>query len=120
MHRQSGGGITQWFLLIAVLVLVGTVAFRLIPIYAENWTVVSIVEDLVERPGARDKNIRQLRSELAKGFQVNSVDSLEPEVISLEEKEGVQTLRLQYETRTHLLGNLDAVVVVDRSYHLAQ
>ncbi|MFP4161470.1 MAG: DUF4845 domain-containing protein [Ectothiorhodospira sp.] len=120
MHRQSGGGITQWFLLIAAIVLVGTLAFRLVPIYAENWTVVSIVEDIVERPGAHEKNIRQLRGELRKGFQVNSVESVDPEAISLKEEEGTKRLHLDYETRTHLLGNLDAVVVVDRQYHLAK
>lgn len=119
LHTQSGAGFIPLLLIIGLLVLLGTVGLRLFPVYTEYWNVMSIVKDVASEPGAADKNARQLWTDVNRRFQINSVENVDRDHVTLEQQGGGQVLRVQYEVRTAMIANVDAVVSFDRAFPLA-
>lgn len=118
LHTQSGAGFIPLLLIIGILVLLGTVGLRLFPVYAEYWNVMSIVKDVAGEPGAASKNSRQLWTDVNRRFQINAVDNVERDHVTVEQQGSGQVLRVQYEVRTPMIANVDAVVSFDRSFPL--
>ncbi|ANB03872.1 DUF4845 domain-containing protein [Ectothiorhodospira sp. BSL-9] len=119
LHSQSGAGFIPLLLIIGILVMLGTVGLRLFPVYMEYWNATSIVKDVASEPGAANKNARQLWTDVNRRFQINSVDNVQRDHVTVEQQGGGQVLRVQYEVRTPMIANVDAVVSFDRSYPLA-
>ncbi|WP_006788336.1 DUF4845 domain-containing protein [Thiorhodospira sibirica] len=116
--KQRGGSLAVTLLLVGVLGFSFITAFRLFPIYAEYFTIKSVLSDIAEKPGGKTKTTRQIWSEAAPSFQVNSVDSITVDNLSVFDEQGVRYLGLAYEVRTGFVGNLDLMVVFERRFEL--
>ncbi|SEO51876.1 protein of unknown function [Aquisalimonas asiatica] len=98
--------------LLVVLVLgafVAMLALRIIPIYLESMTVASVVSDVADNPELGDARPGEVRSALMRQLQVNNVDKLGRNDISVERSgEGVAIV-VAYERRFPLIANLDGI-----------
>lgn len=106
------------FLLVgAAAVLV--VAFRIGPLYVDNWFVKASVEALADEE-LEEMSDAQIRRALERYFTVNGVRDLSPRDASIERDARDVTVVVEYERRVPLIGNVDAVVHFTNRYSTAE
>lgn len=117
IRGQKGIGLIPLFLIAAVLVIFGTVGLRLFPIYSEFMTVNSVLKD-VAAEGGPNRGMREIWNSIERRFQINSVDNVRRENVKVEQRGQQRILMLDYEVRTNMIANVDAVVRFQREYPL--
>lgn len=101
-----------WGFLLVILV-------RLTPVYVDYFTVVSIAQSVIEDDSLVKKGRVDMRQAINQRFRINNLRNLKPDKdlrIHLGDKDEGISLLLDYEVRTHLLGNLDAVLIFQREF----
>ncbi len=118
MHGQNGLTLLGFLFALLVIGLCLTVAFRLGPLYLDNYTVAQSFEALGESDvrTLSDQGIRQV---LYKNFVVNNVDDIDLKAVKIERSAEKILVSLDYERRVELLGNVDAVVKFRNRYDSA-
>lgn len=116
--RQRGMTMWQWLVVILVAGLGLTVAVAIGPIYLSNVTVRSTVKDLRADPELGGKSVVEIRQAIERRFDVNSIaviqavcrDPARP-CLKIEKTKSTLKIDANYEARTHVIANIDAVVV---------
>jgi len=105
----------KWLLTLALCGLVAVAGFRLLPVYIDNRSVVSIAQDVVRDTELDGKPKKLVQSALAAQFYERSLHHLDPkEVVSIaRDKSGDLVLDIKYEERRPLLYNLEIVAAFD-------
>ncbi len=119
--QQRVGGITMIGFLIMVIVIgfFAYIAMLLIPVYVEYFGVVKSLEQLHEDPGAGQKSLFELKRDLSLKFDVQYVDELPPDAITLRREKGATILNVHYERRKPFVYNVDLVATFDKSVNLS-
>lgn len=103
----------------ALLLLIGgflvLVGLRLMPIYLEHWKVVSSLESLSNEPELAAKTGPEILDLLMKRLDVNDVDNVSKENVEIKRADTSVSVRVKYEVRKELIGNIDAVAKFDDS-----
>lgn len=116
-RQQRGIALIPLFFIAAVLVIFGTVGLRLFPIYQEFMTVNAVLKD-VAAEGGPNRTMREIWGATSRRFQVNSVDNVRQEHLKLEQRGDKRVIVLDYEVRTKMISNVDAVVSFKKEYPL--
>ena len=116
--RQRGMTVWQWLVVLLIAGLGLTVVVAIGPIYMNNVTVKSTVKDLQSEPELGSKSVVEIRQAVERKFDVNSIDAIQavcrdPARPCLKVEKTKTTLKIDanYEARTHVIANIDAVVV---------
>ena len=116
-RQQIGATFISWLMLIGILGFLAVAGLKLIPVYMEYGTVVSVMEDVVkdqeQTPGKASPKL--VWKSIDKRLSINNVDYVKPENYKFERGNGADTITIQYEVRTPLFGNLDAVAKFEKS-----
>jgi hypothetical protein len=118
IHGERGIGLIPLLLIAAVLVIFGTVGLRLFPIYTEFMTVNSILQDVAGEGGGATRSSRDIWNAVERRFTINGVDSVRRDNITIETRGDNRFIKLDYEVRTNMIANVDAVVRFEREYRL--
>ena len=122
--RSSQAGYTVWEWLMIVLVggLLLTVAFSIGPLYVTNYTIQATVKALQNEPELGAKSVFEVRQAVERKFDVNQIEvvqavcrSKEIPCMKVEKTKTHLIIDANYEARTHVLGNVDAVVKFDNN-----
>lgn len=112
--RQRGIGAIGLLLILAIVVAIFTVAFRLGPSYMSFLTVKSIMTAVAEDPGAVGAPPGRLVTMLGKRLDVNSVSVVGRSDFTFKRRpEGGLDMIIDYEERHHIAFNIDAVVMFE-------
>lgn len=111
--RKSQQGMTAIgiAMILALCGFILIILVKLFPAYMESFKVSSSLEGLVTDSrveGATDKQVKQL---ILKKLQVDDVDAVKPEHISIVSTGSKRTVSIEYERRVPMMGNVDAVVM---------
>ena len=115
MHRGQRGITLIGFLV--VLMVVGFFAYlgmRLFPVYSEYYSVTSAMRGLAKEPGVRSLSADAIRQRFDKRLYTSYVESVKPNNIRVT-TQGTPQIRVRYEVRGPLFGNLEFVVTFDRT-----
>jgi len=117
MKMRSQVGLTLPGFLFALLVLgfCLTVAFRLGPLYLDNYTVAQSFASLGDGD-IRNLSDQGIRQRLYKNFVVNNVDDIDLKAVKVDRSAEKILVSLNYERRVNLFGNIDAVISFDNVY----
>lgn len=120
MTRQSQRGLSLLgfiavLLIVAVIALIG---MRLFPIYSEYYNVVGAMENLKNQPGITTKSPPQIKELFFRRLYVNYVESVEPKNVLVSRSGGLH-IRVKYEVRRPMVGNLDIVASFDKTVQLS-
>lgn len=114
--RQAGLSYLGWLVVIAFAAVIVVAGLRLIPVYVEYYTVKSALHSVAAEQGVGVKSKRYIWDQLQKRLYVNDVKSVSIEDLSIEvDNSGQAIFHINYERRTKLVGNLDAVAVFEIS-----
>lgn len=117
--RQSQEGLTLLGFAIVVVVvgIFALVGMRLFPIYSEYYNVVGAMENLSNQPGIATKSPSQIKELFFRKLYVNYVESVDQKNVLVSRTGGLH-IRVKYEVRRPMVGNLDVVASFDKKVML--
>lgn len=114
--RQKGMTMIGWLIVLALIGFFTLLVLRLGPIYLQNYEVKSHLKGLHQEPLITQKSNAEIRKLLTRRFEIDNIDTvIKPNMIQIDSGEGRIKIRIQYEVRTKILGNVDALVSFDDS-----
>jgi hypothetical protein len=114
-HRQAGWtfyGVLAFLLIAGVVVTVG---FKLSPAYADWHTLKQVMESTANDRALLSKNAREIRNSLSKRMRINNLE-LPQDFVAITKDKGDVFLDVNYEIRTPLFGNVDAVMTFKQRF----
>lgn len=110
IHRQKGISLFNLMLLMVVGGSIALMAIRLAPLYMEWATVRAVVSAIANERGENVRDPHTIVQSVLKRFDVNDVERAKRDSIKVTPVgNGKYDLVVEYEARTNLIGNLDAV-----------
>lgn len=126
MNRNSGHfptsqrGASTLGILVALLFFGSllTLAIKIGPIYLDDLTIQESVEGLDGTEGLSVMNAREVHKLINKRLTINNVRNLDPKAITVNADGEKVHIVVQYEVRTSIISNIDAVVHFRHEYNM--
>lgn len=123
LQRQNGLTLTGFIMVIALVCFFALVAMKLFPLYNESFAVTKSLESVAKDPKADKLALIQLRRNFLRNANINGLSRFQERNISdylTANKVGQKprTMTMNYEARTNLFGNLDMVLVYEKTLEL--
>jgi hypothetical protein len=117
-RKQQGLSLIGFILVLALIIFASFIGMRLWPIYYNHYAVVNAMNAVADEPGSANWSLSQMRVRVYGNLFVSGTEGfIKNENISKLRDRGVQ-LRIAYEVRKPLIGNLDVVATFDRRVQL--
>jgi len=120
MKAQRGLTLTSFLVVLIVVGFFLYVGMKLFPMYQENYAVRSAMKSLAKEPGIATMQPANIQSLFFKRLYINYSDNVKPANVKFDRKNNGWTLRVNYEVRRPLIGNLDVVGKFDASQDLTR
>jgi Tfp pilus assembly major pilin PilA len=112
--RQRGMTFISWLLVLGIAGIFATIALTLIPIYIEHYSVKHVLAQFENDGDLAKKSTGQLRELMKKRLKINGVYDFDvQENLKVERDKGRVTVRVLYEVRRPVMGNVDLIVHFD-------
>jgi Tfp pilus assembly protein PilE len=118
MNTQRGMTLTSF---LAVLIVVGFflyIGMRPFPMYQEYYAVRSAMKSLANEPGVGSMEPARIQELFFKRLYINYSENVKPADVKFDRRDNGWTLKVNYEVRRPLIGNLDVVGKFDSSQDL--
>ena len=120
MKAQRGLTLTSFLVVLIVVGFFLYVGMKLFPMYQENYAVRSAMKSLAKEPDIGTMQPANIQSLFFKRLYINYSDNVKPANVKFDRKNNGWTLRVNYEVRRPLIGNLDVVGKFDASQDLTR
>jgi hypothetical protein len=116
--RQQGASTTG--ILVAVLFFASllTLLIKLGPAYLDDYTIKGALEGLDGEDGLSQMTPADVRRLVTKRLSVNNVDGFSAKDINIEKDGDLVIISLDYEVRTSVVSNVDAIISFSHFYEL--
>ncbi len=114
-QRQQGWSLTGLLIVLLVGGFFISVAFKLAPAYADHHTLKSIMEDTIEDRALISERKHDIESSIIKRMRINNM-RLAKDFMTIDKDKGTVTISVDYEVRTPLFFNVDAVMSFKEEY----
>jgi hypothetical protein len=121
VKTQKQGGLTliSFIFVLAFVIFVSYIGMKIGPIYMEYYSVVSAMNGVASERGSANLSPYDVRVKVLNRLYVSyAAENVKEKHIKLTRNNGVN-LRIAYEVRKPVIGNLDVVAKFDRSVRLA-
>lgn len=118
-HSQKGLTLLGFIIVVVVVGMFALVGMRLFPIYSEYYNVVGAMENLKNQPEIATKSPSQIKELFFRRLYVNYVESVERKNVLVSRTGGLH-IRVKYEVRRPMVGNLDVVASFDKKVPLTE
>ena len=119
IRKQQGMSIVGFILMLGLVIFVVYLGMRITPIYIEYYSVVNAMNGVASEKGSARYSPYDIRVKVLNRLYVSFSDAnVREEHIKIVRREGRQ-LRIAYEVRKPLIGNLDVVASFDRMVRLS-
>ncbi|ROT97865.1 DUF4845 domain-containing protein [Marinobacter sp. R17] len=95
-----------------------TLVIKLGPIYLDDITIQEAIESLNDTDNLDNLSVRDVQTLIRKRLSVNNVDGFDEKLIKVHKEDGKVHIDLEYEVRTDLFQNVDAVVHFNHAYEM--
>ncbi len=109
-HKQQGASMYIVMIWILIGVSVITLGVKIGPIYLDNYTIAAALDGLKREENLAKLSNVEIIKRLDKHFQVNSVRNFNKENIKIVRDKTKLSVNIDYEVRTNIVKNIDAVV----------
>lgn len=119
IRKQKGLSIVGFLIVLSLIIFTVFIGIRITPIYLEYYSVVSAMNGIASERGSAQYSPFDLRRKMLDRLYLSYTSGqIGEEHIKIIRRGGVQ-LRVTYEVRKPLIGNLDVVAKFDRMVRLA-
>ena len=119
-RKQSGLSLVGFLVVLAVVGFAAYVGMKLFPMYQEYYSVQSAMKGLANEPGVADMDPAKVQDLFFRRLDINYSESVKPQNVKFERMEGGWKMRVNYEVRRPLVGNLDVVGKFDKAQDLTR
>ena len=110
MKKQKGLTLISWLAIIAVVLFNAIIAMNVVPVFLNDHSVKSIMEDLETDPSLRGATPKKIKETITKRLRVNNVYSVSKEHITIAKDKTYYIITIEYEPRGKLVGRLDYII----------
>lgn len=115
-RKQHGLSLISGVLLLLVVIVLGTAAFRMVPAYMEYSTVRSAINATLNDSRTSQLSPREIRDALARRFSINQVTVINANDVGVSREGGTLTMAVDYEVREPLFYNVSIVMTFERQF----
>ncbi|PPV11154.1 DUF4845 domain-containing protein [Xanthomonas axonopodis pv. vasculorum] len=119
-RKQSGMTLTSFVVVLAVVGFALYIGMKLFPMYQEYYAVRTSMKGLANEAGSADMDPSKLQEMFFKRLDINASESVKRENVKFERIEGGWRMKVNYEVRRELVGNLDVVGKFDTAQDLTK
>jgi len=105
-------------LVLGLLAFFVTLVLRLLPAYLEYFNVKTSLDSLQDEPGITQQSPSEIKKLVNRRFIINDVKNTGKQDITVTKESGRIDVNIDYEVRTHVMGNVDAVMMFDHTVEL--
>jgi len=121
MKRKQGGlSLLGFLVVLAVVGFAAYIGMKLFPMYQEYYSVRSAMKGLANEPGVADMDPAKVQDLFFRRLYINYSENVKPQNVKFERTEGGWKMRVNYEVRRPLVGNLDVVGRFDSTQDLTR
>ena len=111
VKRQQGMTAISIMALLVIAGVIVLLGLRLFPIYMEHFKAHAHLEELSHEAGIAEKSDAEIIKAYFNRLQIDDVNNVKRDNFFIEHRDdGTLVLAVEYEVRTHALGNIDMVV----------
>ncbi|MBL7251210.1 DUF4845 domain-containing protein [Alloalcanivorax sp. C16-2] len=114
--RQRGLSLLGWVVVLIVLAVFGTAAFRMVPAYMEYNTIRSTINSVLSDSKTALMSEREVRDALSKRFTINQVDAIGVNDLAISKNGGLLAVGVDYEVRRPLFYNVSVVMHFEETF----
>ena len=119
-RKQSGLSLVGFLVVLAVVGFAAYVGMKLFPMYQEYYSEQSAMKGLANEPGVADMDPAKVQDLFFRRLYINYSENVKPQNVKFERTEGGWKMRVNYEVRRPLVGNLDVVGKFDKTQELTR
>ncbi len=121
MNRKQGGMTLLSFVVVLAVVGFGLyIGMKLFPMYQEYYSVRTAMKGLANEPGSADMDPSKAQDLFFRRLYINYSENVKPQDVKFERIDGGWKMRVAYEVRRPLVGNLDIVGKFDSTQELTR
>ncbi|MCF6236271.1 MAG: DUF4845 domain-containing protein [Gammaproteobacteria bacterium] len=118
--RQTGEGLTSLLFTLFFIGCVVLIALRVVPLYLEYFQVVSSLEGIAEEPETSKKSLKEIKKNLLRRMRdINDVERVNDEHITITKKKGLITISVDYEARVPMIANFDLIASFNKNVEIS-
>ena len=119
IYKQRGITLIGFIFVLSFALFISFIGMKIGPIYMEYYSVVSAMNGVASERGSANLSPYDIRVKVLNRLYVSySAENVKEKHIKLTRSNGVH-LRIAYEVRKPVIGNLDVVAMFDRSVRLS-
>jgi len=118
IKKQQGMSIIGFVLVLAMAIFVSYLGMRIVPLYMEYYSVVSALNGVADERGSANLSPYDIKVKVLNRLYVSYSQNVKESHIKITRSNGVR-VRVKYEVRTPVIGNLDVVAGFDKSVLLS-
>jgi hypothetical protein len=109
LNRQTGLTAISTVLLLLIGAFFVLITLKLAPIYIEHYKVRTHLSRIQNDTQMKTMSVDAIIERLFKRFDIDDVDDVTHDNVTVEQEDNELILHVDYEVRTHTLGNIDMV-----------
>ncbi len=109
-YMQRGASMYSMLVIGILVVYFAVTVVKLGPVYLDDYEIRKVLENVSKEYALGNLTKGQFKDSIAKRFSMNNISVVNEKDIIIEEGKGQTTLSLDYEVRTPMFYNVDAVV----------
>ncbi|MEE3321409.1 MAG: DUF4845 domain-containing protein [Pseudomonadota bacterium] len=114
--RQRGLSLISWMVILVVVVILGTAAFRMIPAYMEYNTVATTIRTTLQDNRAAMMSEGEIRESIRKRFVLNQVKVISPDDVDVYKDGAFLKAEVDYEVREPMFYNVSIVMTFQEEF----
>ncbi len=118
--HQKGITLTSFLVVLAVLGFAAFIGMKLFPMYQEYYSVRTAMKGLASEPGVGDMDPSKIQDLFFRRLYINYSENVKPADVKFERIDNGWQMRVNYEVRRDLVGNLDVVGKFDTTQALTR
>ena len=119
-HKQDGMTLTSFVVVLAVVGFAAYLGMKLFPMYQEYYSVRSAAKGLSSEPGVADMDPSKIQDLFFRRLYINYSENVKAENVKITRIDSGWNMKVNYEVRRSLVGNLDVVGVFDVDQNLTR
>ncbi|KRW83414.1 MULTISPECIES: DUF4845 domain-containing protein [Marinobacter] len=117
LKKQQGGALAMMIIALFFGALL-TLAIKIGPAYIDDITIQEALESLEGTEGLEQMGPAQVRTLINKRLSVNNVRGFDAKNITVEKNGEFVVIKVDYEVRNNIIGNVDSIVHFQHEYEL--
>ncbi len=110
IKRQRGMTGLGWLTVLFLIGFFSMLAFRLVPIYLENYSVKTVVKSFKDEPLITQQSKKSVHRMVMKRLLTNGIRDIKKDMVKVEKKPGILNISIEYFVRKPMVGNIEIVV----------